>query len=247
MPLDPTALVFVTSIDRMSQGGASDIDELGSMKDEEEPLRHTPISSNPSPQRIAHTQAAMPPHPSIDDGAPNHMQGVDFPGELMVRGTQITHPMLGSELGPERSTTFDVPEMMHLPSVYPNHQDSSRKSSNFASPSDYASPTTPIYPHWQAGSTPPNNQSMYSFQQHPPGPPPGFVGGPSNIHMTQNQQYLGTPFDAISRGAHDSQGGGMFRPGGMTPSSLPHQPSYYDTATIPADVKIETGLRNPPH
>lgn len=219
------------------------MEELGSMKDEEEPPRHTPISSNASPQRLAHTHATIPPQHSIDS---THMQGVDYAGDMMVRGTQIPHPMIGSELGPERHTNFDVPEMINLPNIYPNHHDSSRKSSTFASPSDYASPATPIYPHWQTGSTPPTNPPMYSFQQHHPAPA-SYVGGPSNVHMTQNQPYLGPPFDAMSRGAHDPQGGGMFRPGGMTPSSLPPQPSYYDTATIPADVKVETGLRNPPH
>ena len=217
------------------------------MKDEEEPPRHTPISSNASPQRIAHTHATIPSQHSIDPGASAHLQGVDYAGDMMVRGPQLAHPMIASELGPERHANFDVPEMINLPNIYPNHHDSSRKSSTFASPSDYASPATPIYSHWQTGSTPPTNQAMYSFQQHPPGPQAGYVGGPSNVHMPQNQPYLAAPFDTMSRGAHDPQGGSMFRPGGMTSSSLPPQPSYYDTATIPADVKVETGLRNPPH
>lgn len=216
-------MVYVTSIERMSQGAASDIDELGSTKDEEE-QRHTPISSNASPQRMGPTHATM----SHDAAPSSHMQGVDYSGDLLVRGTPIPHPMLGSELASER--TFEVPEIMGLPNVYPGQHDASRKST-FASPSEYASPTTPIYQHWQTGSTPPNNQAVYSFTPHAPAPPSNFVAQPG-VHMTQNQPFLGH-YDG-------------FRPSGIGQSSLAHQPSYYETPTIPADVKSEsTTLRNP--
>lgn len=241
--LDETSVVYVTSIERMSQGAASDIDELGSTRDEEEQQRHTPISSNASPQRVGPTHATMSHQQNIDAAPPNHMQGVDYPGELMVRGTPMPHSMLGSELASERPT-FEVPEMMNISNVYPGQHDSSRKSSTFASPPDYASPTTPMYHHWQTGSTPPNNQPVYSFAPHAPGPSSNFVGQ-HGVHMTASQPFLGPSFDGLAR-PHEPQAG-MFRPGGIGQSSLSHQPSYYETPTIPADVKVENTLRNPPH
>ncbi len=228
----------------MSQGAASDVEELGSTKDEEE-QRHTPISSNASPQRVNPTHATMSHQQSIDAGQTNHMQGVDYAGDMLVRGTQMPHSMLGSELAPER-TTFEVPEMMSLPNLYPGQHDSSRKSSAFASPPDYASPTTPIYQqHWQTGSTPPNNQAVYSFTPHAPGPPSNFVAQ-SGVHMSQSQPFLGPSFDGLAR-ANDSHNSSIFRPSGIGQNSLSHQPSYYETQTAPADVKVETTLRNHPH
>ncbi|RYP21217.1 hypothetical protein DL765_002356 [Monosporascus sp. GIB2] len=242
--IDPSASVFVTSIERVSQGGGSDAEELDSAKDEEEQQRHTPISSTASPQRVGPAHVAISHQQSIAPGPTHHMQGADYAGDLMDRGTQLPHPILGSELAPER-TQYEMSEMMSLPNIFPGQHDSSRKSSAFASPSEYASPTTPIYQHWQSASTPSNNQAMYSFPPHQPGPQPSFVSQ-SGVHMTQSHQYLGASFDGLTRGHPDSQSGPMFRPGSIGQAPLAHQHSYYDTPT-PAGVKVETTLRNHPH
>lgn len=234
-------MVYVTSIERMSQGGASDVEELGSTKDDEEQQRHTPISSNPSPQRVGPTHGAVPHQPNMDAGHTNHMQGVEYAPDLLRGTTQMPH-MLGSDMAPERP--YDVPEIMNMSNMYPGQPDGSRKSSNFASPSDYTSPTSPMYQNWQS-STPPNNQPVYSFTQHAPGPSSNFVGQPG-VHMAHHPPFLGSSFDGLPR-AHDSQGSNMFRPGAIGQHSLAHQPSYYDTPSIPADVKVEPAIRQPPH
>ncbi|RYP60736.1 hypothetical protein DL770_009937 [Monosporascus sp. CRB-9-2] len=245
--IDSSASVFVTSIERVSQGGGSDAEELDSAKDEEEQQRHTPISSTASPQRVGTAHVTISHQQSIAPGPTHHMQGADYAGDLMVRGTQLPHPILGSELAPERTTHFEMSEMMSLPNIFPGQHDTSRKSSAFASPSEYASPTTPIYQqHWQNASTPPNNQAMYSFTSHQPGPQTNFVGQPG-VHLTQSHQYVGASFDGLARGHHDSQSGPMFRPGGIGHASISHQQSYYDAPITPGGVKVETTLRNPPH
>ncbi|KAI1501260.1 hypothetical protein F5X99DRAFT_207262 [Biscogniauxia marginata] len=260
--IDPTTTVFVMSDDRLSQGYMSDTEELGPIRDDNTDQNPTPISSSASPQRANQQQSLIPQTQSTDQ-SPSHLPGDNFAGEMPVRGTQYSHQVLGSEIGAERPGYVEGPNIASQPSlhpsnnmglhdIYPPQHESSRRSSMYTSPSDFASPATPsLYPQWQSSAAP-SSSSLYTFPPQTASAHPPFVGQPG-VPMAQNQQYMGGAFDGLARGSHDAHPGNVFRPGGVSQSPIPHQSGYtnympQEAGSISASSeKVESLARHPTH
>ncbi|KAL7626399.1 hypothetical protein AAE478_003171 [Parahypoxylon ruwenzoriense] len=234
--IDGSTVVYVMPNDRVGQGYVSDTEDVTPGRDDGE-HNPTPKSSSASPHRpnVSHQPQALIAQAHSTEHSPTTQMSGDAFGDMPVRGTQYSQPVLGAEMTAERPAFVEAPSIssqaplhttnLGLHDIYTNPHDSSRRSSMFTSPSEYTSPATPtMYPQWQAGSTAPSNPSIYTFPQPPANGHQPFVGH-TGVAMPQNHQYMGTPFDGLSRGAHDAQHGNMYRPAGIGQNPLP-QPSY---------------------
>ncbi|KAK6950194.1 hypothetical protein Daesc_008520 [Daldinia eschscholtzii] len=233
--IDGSTVVYVMPNDRVSQGYVSDTEDVTPGRDD---VEHNPTSnsSNSSPQRTNIPQAIIAQSHSTEQSPTAQISGDAFVGEMPVRSTQYSQPVLSAEIGAERQTFVEAPSMpsqaplhpstsLGLHDMYTSPHDSSRRSSMFTTPSEYASPPTPtMYQQWQTGSAPPTNPSAYTFPQQTGNTHQSFVGH-TGVPMTQNQQYMGTSFDGLPRGGHDTQHGGMIRalPQPTFPNYIPHE------------------------
>ncbi|KAI0010301.1 hypothetical protein F4779DRAFT_315729 [Xylariaceae sp. FL0662B] len=259
--IDGSTKVFVMPDDRLGQGYVSDPEDLNPLRDDGD-QNPTPASSNASPQRANTSQPLIPQSHNAGGSPASQMSGEGFVGDIPVRSAHFPQPVMGPEMTAERPAFVEATSMPGQPSLhttaslglqtmYTSPHDSSRRSSIFASPSEYASPATPtMYPQWQTGSAAPSNAPVYAFPQQAASGHPPFVGQPG-VEMPQNQQYLGAGFDGLPRGPHDAHHGNIYRPGGVGQSSLP-QPNYpgymsHEGGTIPGPgVKADTLSRHPP-
>ncbi|KAI1376790.1 hypothetical protein F4677DRAFT_445112 [Hypoxylon crocopeplum] len=254
--IDGSTIVYVMPNDRLAQGYLSETEDVTPGREDGE-QNPTPNSSSASPQRASVPQTLITQtHTHSTEQSPTAQMSSDaFVGEMPVRGTQYTQPILGPEMATERQTFVEAPSLpsqapLHPASnlglhdsMYTSTHDSSRRSSMFTSPSEYASPATPnMYPQWQTGSAAPSNPPVYAFPQQTANTHPPFVGHPG-VSIPQNQQYMGTSFDSLPRTSHDTQHGGMQRP--------LHQPNYssympHEPGPISASgVKTDTLSRHP--
>ncbi|KAI8964118.1 hypothetical protein F5Y11DRAFT_364433 [Daldinia sp. FL1419] len=252
--VDGSTVIYVMPNDRVSQGYVSDTEDVTPGRDEGE-HNPTPNSSSSSPQRanMPHTLMAQP-H-STEQSPTTQISNDTFVGEMPVRGTQYSQPVMSTEIGPDRQTFVEAPSMpsqaplhpstnLGLHDMYTSPHDSSRRSSMFTTPSEYTSPATPtMYQQWQTGSAAPSTPSAYTFPQQTSNTHQSFVSH-TGVPMAQNQQYMNTTsFDGLSRGSHDAQHGGMIR-------SLP-QPTFtnyipHESGPIPGSgTKGDTLPRHP--
>jgi hypothetical protein len=244
--IDPTTIVYVSSNDQISQDYASDTEEFG-VKDEDEQHGSGPISSSASPQRLATSHALLSQEQGQDSSSPNNnMVGGGYVGDLVVRPTPFAPSLITPDLGSERQSFEGHNVATHtngnlgLSEIYASPHDSSRKSSIFTPASEYASPTTPIYPQWQTGSTAPSSHALYSFTSQSPTTHHHFVSQPG-VSIPPHQHYMGNPFDSLPRASHDQQGGIYRAPAGYS-NYLPQ-----DASTVPLPgVKAEALHRPTP-
>ncbi|KAI0146011.1 hypothetical protein F4776DRAFT_660882 [Hypoxylon sp. NC0597] len=234
--IDGSTVVYVMQNERVGQGYVSDTEDVTPGRDDVE-HNPTPNSSSSSPQRTSVSQTLIAQTHSTEQSPTTQISGDTFVGDMPVRATQYSQPVLGPEMAAERQTFVDGPNIssqapLHpttnigLHDIYTSPHDSSRRSSMFTSPSEYTSPTTPnIYQQWQGNSTAPSNPPVYTFPQQAGNTHQSFVGH-TGVAMPQNQQYMGSSFDGIPRGTHDAQHGGMMRalPQPGFPSYMPHEP-----------------------
>lgn len=253
--IDGATMVYVMPNDRLCQGYVSDTEDLTPGREEVE-HKLSPNSSSASPQRanVSHALMAQAQVHSTEQSPSAQMSGDTFVGDVAVRGGQYTQPVLGAEMTTERQSFVEAPNMssqaplnpttnLGLHDMYTSPHDSSRRSSMFTSPSEYASPATPtMYPQWQTGSTAPSNPSVYTFPQQANSAHQSFVGH-AGVAMPQNQQYLSTSFDGLARPSHDTQHSGMLRPLHQTSYSgyMPHD----STPLTAAGTKSEALPRHP--
>ncbi|KAI1645396.1 uncharacterized protein F4817DRAFT_317894 [Daldinia loculata] len=234
--IDGSTVVYVMPNDRVSQGYVSDTEDVTPGRDEGE-HNPAPNSSSSSPQRANMPQTLMTQSHSTEQSPTTQISGDAFVGEMPVRGTQYPQPVLGTEIGTERQTFVEAPSMpsqaplhpstnLGLHDMYTSPHDSSRRSSMFTTPSEYASPATPtMYQQWQTGSAAPSNPSAYTFPQQPGNAHQPFVGH-TGVPMAQSQQYMGASFDGLPRGGHNTQHDGMIRslPQPTFTNYMPHEP-----------------------
>ncbi|KAI1143995.1 hypothetical protein F5Y05DRAFT_13857 [Hypoxylon sp. FL0543] len=217
--IDGSTVVYVMQNDRVGQGYVSDTEDVTPGREDGE---HNPTtnSSSSSPQRTSASQTIIPQTHSTEQSPTTQISGDTF-GDMPVRATQYSQPVLGPEMTTERQTFVDAPSISNqaplhpttnigLHDIYTNPHDSSRRSSMFTTPSEYTSPATPtMYQQWQTGSAAPSNPPVYTFPQQASNAHPSFVNH-TGVTIPQNQQYMGTSFDSLPR-AHDTQHGGMMR------------------------------------
>ncbi|KAI5868132.1 hypothetical protein GGS23DRAFT_544176 [Durotheca rogersii] len=288
--IDGSTVVHVMANDRVGQSYVSDAEDVSPGRDDGE-HNPTPGSSSVSPSR-----PNMPPPQMALVGQQAHsaeqspamQMSSDAFGEMQGRGTAYPQPVLGQEMVTAERSAFTVegaslsgqaPALHPTPGLgihemYASPHESSRRSSMFASPSEYTSPATPnMYPQWQGQgvSAPPSGSSIYSFpqpqpqpagaqhhhhhnHQQPPPPPPSFVAH-TGVAIAHSQSYGSPSFDGLPRAAHDAQqhSAGLYRPAPLGQASLPH-PGYqnylspHESGPISASsIKPDPLPRHPAH
>lgn len=242
---DGSTIVYVMHDDRVGQGYISDTEDVTPIK-EDGGHNTTPNSSSSSPQRTSIAQALIPPTQSTEQSPTTQMSSDAF-GEMPVRGAQYSQPVLGPEITAERHSFVETPTMssqaslqtttnIGLHDMYTSPHDNSRRSSMFASSSEYASPATPtMYSQWQTGSTAPSNPPVYAFPSQTGNAHQSFVGH-AGVSMTQNQAYMGS-FDGLPRSSHDTQNSGILRalPQPGYPNYMPHESGALSGSGVKAD------------
>ncbi|OTB06831.1 hypothetical protein M426DRAFT_9261 [Hypoxylon sp. CI-4A] len=220
--IDGATKIYVLANDRIGQGYVSDTEDVTPGREDGEP-NPAPNSSSSSPQRATVPQALIPQTQGTEQNPPTQMSGETYVGEMPVRSSQFSQPALGSEMAAERQSFVETPNITHQTSLHPttniglsemyaSPHESSRRSSMFTSPSEYASPATPnIYPQWQTGSMAPSNPPVYAFPQQAGSSHQSFVNH-AGVSMPQSQQYMGTSFNSLSRASQDAQHSEMLRP-----------------------------------
>ncbi|KAI2464180.1 hypothetical protein F4781DRAFT_425754 [Annulohypoxylon bovei var. microspora] len=248
--IDGTTIVHVMPNDRVGQGYVSDTEDVSPGREDGE-HNPTPNSSSASPQRISVSQTLMTQAHSSEPSPTTQMSGDAFVGDMPVRGTPYSQPVLGSEMTAERQTFVDAPTIpnqaplhpttnISLHDMYTNPHDSSRRSSIFTSPSEYTNPTTStiyqVNQQWQTSSAAPSNSSVYTFPQQSGNAHQPFVSH-AGVPMPQGQQFLGAPFDGLPRVSHDAQHGGMIRalPQPGYSSYMSHEPGHLSASGTKAE------------
>ncbi|KAI0382941.1 hypothetical protein F5Y04DRAFT_35795 [Hypomontagnella monticulosa] len=244
--IDGSTIVYVMHDDRVGQGYISDTEDITPIKEDGE-HNTSPNSSSASPQRTTMSQALIPPAHSTEQSPTTQMSGDAFVGDMPVRGAQYTQPVLGAEITTERHSFVETPTMstqaplqttssIGLHDMYTSPHDNSRRSSMFASSSEYASPATPtMYSQWQTGSAAPSNPSAYSFPSQPSSAHSSFVGH-AGVPMQQNQTYISS-FDGLPRGSQDAQHNTLLRalPQPGYPNYMAHEPGAMSASNVKAD------------
>jgi hypothetical protein len=114
---------------------------------------------------------------------------------------------------------------MAMAEMMPSPHDQGRRASIFSSPADFQnSAASGMYPTtgWAAGTTAPQNASLYTPYSQAPTPPQQPAG--SYVGQTNVQTFLGSSFDGLSRTYDPYRGGGSVGHSPLGPPSI-GQPS----------------------
>lgn len=169
---------------------------------------------------------------------PSHSSHPGYDAEYYERSSYIEGPSIGTHHAPSYSQGH-----LGLTEMCPTPQGTSRRSSDFNSPSDYESPPTPVpYPYWST-SNPQSHPSTYGFQPQPPSVQV-FSG-----QMTRGPSYATSTVGVIPPPTADVHHGDIFAPGIVSSGVMPHQSTYpnYEiqgTSSVGAKGKTDEG-RNP--
>ena len=223
--------------DKLPETYPSENDDGSLIKEEDE--------QDASPTKSATTHGLIHT-PTTDHSPATTMNGAPFMGDLPVRGNSYPASVM-HDLAPEQHGFVEGSGLpvngqtpvhgtggnLGMDMGVPHSHDSSRRPSLFSAPTDYSSQNgTALYTQpWQPGSTAPNTSTMYAFNQPPTNSTPSYVN--SGVAMNQNQPYLGSSFDGLSRNGYDPNQSNMFRTGNVSQpqvhptqgySYLPHDP-----------------------
>lgn len=217
--------------DKIPADWEEDDEETGVPRDDDE---NEPMATTSSISPPKTSDQSMLPAPVSNDHSPaGNIQNEPFLGTLPVRGGHHYHqPSLmqpdlsggqsgfgeSGSMGVNGQTSMPHPSGMSLQDSFPDsHHPSSRRTSLYASPSEFANAATHSGMYntsWQT-TAPSNPSPIYSFHQqqqqqhaHPPSP---YAAQPP-VPMTANAPYLGTAsFDGLSRAPYDTGSTGMYR------------------------------------
>ncbi|KAI8628634.1 hypothetical protein F5Y19DRAFT_476181 [Xylariaceae sp. FL1651] len=228
--IDALTEVFVSADEKTTQGSTSDTEEFDS-QDGEPDQKLTPASSNASPLRQNAPQIMMPHLQAGEPSESDNFPGNTFNENVPIRETHYTHPGFDADLPSERPSYVETSSMVShapnynghlgLPEMYPSPHGTSRRSSVFNSPPDYASPATPaMYAPWQSSNAP-NNSSMYAFPTQA-----SNVQAPFGGQITQSPSYMAPQIDGLPRQTNDAHHGNIFASRGVSQGPLHHQQGY---------------------
>lgn len=184
--------------------------------DEDTDRNLTPASSTQDDSSMMMTDIETS-EPSGAGNFPTH----GFSETVSLRPAQYAHAEFEHSM-PERSNYGETSTIgnheqtynhghLGLPEMYPSPQETSRRPSVFNSPTDYASPATPVvYSPWP---------SSYAFQPPPPGGVQGFGG-----QMAQGS-YATTSIDGLPRA--DMHHADVFAHRSAGPSAIQHPAGGY--------------------
>lgn len=245
---DESTVVYVMPKDKVPLGYMSDTEDVTPGRDDAE-QNPTSNSSSSSPQRASVSQTLIAPNHSTEQSPTTQMSSDAFVGDVAVRSTQYPQPVLGTEMTAERQSYVEAPTLSSQPTLhsatnlglhhemYTSPHETSRRSSMFTSPSEYASPATPTMysTQWQTGSAAPSNPSVYTFPQQTSSAHQSFVGH-TGVAIPQTQSYLGTSFDDMPRAGHGAPHGGMLRPLQSNYSGyMSHDPGHLSAAATKSE------------
>lgn len=246
--IDESTVVYVMPKDKVPLGYMSDTEDVTPGRDDAE-QNPTSNSSSSSPQRASVSQTLIAPNHSTEQSPTTQMSSDAFVGDVAVRSTQYPQPVLGTEMTAERQSYVEAPTLSSQPTLhsatnlglhhemYTSPHETSRRSSMFTSPSEYASPATPTMysTQWQTGSAAPSNPSVYTFPQQTSSAHQSFVGH-TGVAIPQTQSYLGTSFDDMPRAGHGAPHGGMLRPLQSNYSGyMSHDPGHLSAAATKSE------------
>ncbi|KAJ0317232.1 hypothetical protein COL5a_011209 [Colletotrichum fioriniae] len=229
--VDGDAQVFVMSEDKFSENYPSDNEDNGFVKEEDE---HPSITSSVSPSKTGAPHDLL--HNSTNDHSPTGpLHGGPYMNDMPMRGQQqYSTQMLSSNIHPEHhfvETNNIHPPGMPLQDLVPTTHDPHRRASLYTSPTEYSTTNNAgMYTQpWQGSSAAPGGASVYSFTPQQPGTGQGHFANPS-VPLNQNQ-YIPTPYDSISRSGFDQ----VFRP--VSASQTPVQNSQGFPNYLPTDTR----------
>ncbi|KAK1994094.1 hypothetical protein LX36DRAFT_683880 [Colletotrichum falcatum] len=228
--IDADTQVFVMSEDKFPENPPSDNEDNGFVKEEDE---HPSINSSTSPSKTGAPHDLL--HTSSGDHSPaGPLHGGAYMNEMPMRNQQYSAQMMSSSIQPEHHFVENNnihPPGMPLQELVPASHDPHRRSSMYASPTEYSNAASAgMYTQpWQGGTAAPGGNSVYSFTPQQPGPAQGHFAT-SSVPMSQNQ-YMPTPYDNMSRAGFDS----VFRP--VSASQTPVQNSQGFPGYLPTDAR----------
>ncbi|KAH8673995.1 hypothetical protein BX600DRAFT_433592 [Xylariales sp. PMI_506] len=245
--IDPTAKVYVSSDERVPDGYTSDNDEASPVKSDEEQDQRTESRSISPPKATA--TASLIGYSAAQDSTDNN--------NAHIHGGYMQQPM-GSDLPTEHPQYVDgsnmsIPGSLHtsgsisVPDLYASPHETTRRSSFINQPSDYNSPTTPVYHGGWNSTSAPNAAAMYTIHEQPAGSHPAF--GQPATSLAQAQQYISSGYDGLGRTPtlnHPS----MFRSGSVGQGSVHHTHGYsgymtHEAGGLPgSSIKVESMPRN---
>ncbi|KAL7786734.1 hypothetical protein V8C37DRAFT_287279 [Trichoderma ceciliae] len=228
--IDGSTEVYVMAEDKMLESYASDTEDAGFIKDEED--------HDVSRPKLPAAQCL--PHPtSAEASSATSIRGPTFMNDMTVRANAFPQSMI-PEITPQQHT-FVEGNTMSVHSGQPvattaagnialdmvaSPHDASRRQSVF---SDYASPGGNIYgQQWPQASTATSGSSMYPYaQQQTSAQSTPFVG--SGVSMTPNQPFIASTFEA-HRNDYDQNGNQIFRSGDLAQAPPVNQQQGYGYA-----------------
>ncbi|RFU72839.1 hypothetical protein TARUN_9412 [Trichoderma arundinaceum] len=226
--IDGSTEVYVMAEDKMPESYASDTEDTGFIKDEDE---HDVSRPKPPPAQCL-------PHPtSAEPSSATSIRGPTFMNDMTVRANAFPQSLI-PEI-PAQQHNFVEGGAMSVHSGQPvattaannialemvaSPHDASRRPSVF---SDYASPGGNLYSQqWPQASTAANGSSMYPYaQQQTTAQPTPFVG--SGVSMTPNQPFIASTFEAPHRSDYDQNGNPIFRSGDLSQAPPVNQQQGY--------------------
>ncbi|KAM0472670.1 hypothetical protein ACHAPX_008631 [Trichoderma viride] len=234
--IDGTTEVYVMAEDKMPESYASDPEDAGFIKDEED---HDVSRSKPPVSQAL-------PHPASEPSSATSIRGPAFINDLTARANTFPQSMI-SEIPSQQhafveSNTLSVHSGQPVPTattaaaaatgnltldLVATSHDASRRPSVF---SDYASPGGNLYSQqWPQASAATSGSSMYQYsQQQTAAQPATFVG--SGVPITPGQPFMPSSFDAPHRSEYDPNGNAIFRSGDLSHTPPVSQQQGYNYA-----------------
>ncbi|KAJ4409682.1 hypothetical protein N0V82_009439 [Gnomoniopsis sp. IMI 355080] len=242
--IDADTEVMVTADDKIPDEPEDDDQDEGP---------HDNDDNQPTPTSPPKAEHSLPTLAASDQNTGGNIPGgASFIGDLPVRGQQYSQPSMmqsdigagsssyvgGNSLGVNNQPSMSQTHSMSLSEPYSDPHAVSRRSSLYASPTEYAgSSSSGIYQNWQQ-STPANTSPVYSFQHsHQQPSSAGAYVEQQPVSLTQAPQYLEAPtFDPMHTGPPS-----LFRPTSVpqgpvnthTTHSFPNYHSTHGSASLP--------------